>query len=87
MGTTEGCPEMGQISKDQDQEAVMSVEEMLADPRIGRVDFTDEEWAGSTERVQAILTRLQANPRAAELIDRKYAEISRRVQNLKTSGP
>lgn len=77
---------MGQMSKDQEQEAIMVVEEMLSDPRIGPVDFTDEEWAGPTERVQTILTKLQANPRAAELIDRKYAEITRRVQRLKTSG-
>lgn len=72
---------MSQVSNDQEQKAVRAVEEMLADPRIGPVDFTDEEWAGSTERVQAILTKLQTDPRAAELIDCKYAEISRRVQN------
>lgn len=78
---------MSQMSKDQEQEAVIVVEEMLADPRIGPVDFTDEEWAGSTERVQAILTKLQADPRAVKLIDRKYAEISRRVPSLNTSGP
>lgn len=77
---------MGQMSKDQEQEAVMAVEEMLADPRIGPVDFTDEEWSGSTERVQALLTKLQADPRAAELIDRKYAEISRRVPTSQQSS-
>ena len=77
---------MSQMSKDQEQEAVMAVEEMLADPRIGPVDFTDEEWAGSTERVQALLTKLPADPRAAELIDRKYAEISRRVQTSQQSS-
>ena len=71
---------MGQTPKDQEQEALKAVEEMLADPRIGPVDFTDEDWAGSTERVQSLLTKLQADPRATELIDRKYAEIIRRMQ-------
>ena len=71
---------MGQTPKDQEQEALKAVEEMLADPRIGPVDFTDEDWAGSTERVQSLLTKLQADLRATELIDRKYAEIIRRMQ-------
>lgn len=74
---------MGQTPRDREQEALKAVEEMLADPRIGPVNFTDEEWARSTERVQVLLTKLQADPRAAELIDRKYAKISRRVQTFK----
>ena len=70
---------MGQVPKDREQEAIKAVEEMLADPRIGPVDFTGEEWASSTERVQGLLTKLQADPKVAEQIDRKYVEISRRV--------
>ena len=45
--------------------------------------YTDEDWRLATERVRAIRERVLADPRIAELEDRKYAEITRRVQKLK----
>ena len=45
--------------------------------------YTDEDWRLATERVREIRKRVLADPRIAELEDRKYAEITRQVQNLK----
>ena len=45
--------------------------------------YTDEDWRLATERVRAIRERVLADPRIAELEDRKYAEITRRLQKLK----
>lgn len=45
--------------------------------------YTDEDWRLATERVREIRERVLADPRIAELEDRKYAEIARRVQKLK----
>lgn len=74
---------MGQLSKDQAQEAIQAVEEMLADPNYGPGEFTDEDWSLATERVRATRERVLADPRIAEIVERKYAEISRQVQTLK----
>lgn len=65
------------------QGAVQAVKEMLADPDSGAGNFTDEDWRHATERVRTIRERVLADPRIAELEDRKYAEITRRVQKLK----
>lgn len=45
--------------------------------------YTDEDWRLATERVREIRKRVLADPRIAELENRKYAEITRRVQKLK----
>ena len=63
--------------------AIQAVKEMLADPDFGAGDFTGEDWRLATERVCAIREKVLADPRIAELEDRKYAEITRQVQNLK----
>ena len=75
---------MGQSSKGQAQEAVQAVKEMLADPDFEPGDHTEEDWRLATERVRAIRERVLADPRIAEMENRKYAEISRQVQTLKT---
>ena len=67
----------------EEQGAVQAVKEMLADPDFTAGDFTDEDWRLATERVLEIRERVLADPRIAELEDRKYAEIARRVQKLK----
>ena len=70
--------------EDREREAIRVVTEALADPRLGSGNHSDEEWGTSTERVQAIRDRILADPRAAELEDRKHAEITRRVRALQT---
>ena len=73
---------MGRASEEQGQEALQAVEAMLADPDLAPGGFTDEDWSKATERVRAIREKVLSNPRIAELEDRKYAEISRRVHTL-----
>ena len=70
--------------EDREREAIRVVKEALADPRLGSGNHSDEEWSTSTERVQATRDQVLANPRAAGLEDRKYAEITHRVRALQT---
>ena len=70
--------------EDREREAIRMVTEALADPRLGSGNHSDEEWSTSTARVQATRDRVLADPRAAELEDRKHAEITRRVRALQS---
>ena len=49
----------------------------------GANDYSEEEWATTSERVQAIRQRVIANPVAAAAEARKYDEITKRVQTLR----
>ena len=51
--------------------------------RRGTGPYTDEEWDGASEQVQAIREQATANPVAAAAEARKYAEIANRVQTLR----
>lgn len=70
--------------EDREREAIRVVTEALADPRLASGNHSDEEWSTSRERVQATRDRVLADPRAAELEDRKHAEITRRVRALQS---
>ncbi|MCY4368511.1 MAG: XRE family transcriptional regulator [bacterium] len=48
----------------------------------GPDEYSEEEWATTSDRVQAIRRSAMANPVVAAAEARKYAEITRRVQTL-----
>ena len=51
--------------------------------RRGPGPYTDEEWDGASEQVQAIREQARANPVAAAAEARRYAEVTNRVQTLR----
>ncbi len=49
----------------------------------GANEYSEEEWATTSERVRAIRREATANPVVAEAEARKYAEITKRVHTLR----
>ena len=58
------------------------VRAILDNPELGPSEFSDQEWATTAERMEAIREQIRANPRAAAVEAQTFAEITRRVRTL-----
>ena len=65
---------------DQNWERVRTI---LDDPELGPSEFTDQKWATTAEQMEAIREQIRANPRAAAVEARTFAEVTNRVRTLK----
>ncbi len=76
------------VAGDENRERLRAI---LDNPELGPSEFTDEEWATAAEQMEAIREQVRANPRAAAVEARTFAEITNRVRTLrairKARGP
>ena len=70
----------GNLVGDQNWERVRTI---LDDPELGPSEFSGQEWATTAEQMEAIRERIRANPRAAVVEARTFAEVTNRVRTLK----
>ena len=72
--------ESSALGGDQNWEKVRAI---IDNPDFGPGGYTDEDWATARKQLEAIREDIRANPGAAAVEARTFAEISRRIRTLR----